>query len=130
MRLYTILEKMISKLGIDWIIESSTIDGWTVEKWHSGKMVQTRYIRNDKIGWYDIPYMAGMAVSHKDYTFPVPFINTPVVLASATGGTGIGLGTTTHIINNSKVKIHISGSQSYKLDGVFDISIIAIGKWK
>ena len=130
MRLYTILEKMISKLGIDWIIESSTIDGWTVEKWHSGKMVQTRYIRNDKIGWYDIPYMAGMAVSHKDYTFPVPFINTPVVLASATGGTGIGLGTTTHIINNSKVKIHVSGSQSCKPDGAYDISIIAIGKWK
>lgn len=129
MRLYTILEKIISKLGIDWVIESSSIDGWTVEKWHSGKMMQTRRIGNDKIGWTDIPYMTGMAVSYKTYTFPQSFINAPVVLASATGNVGIGVGTTTHV-SNKGVGLHVTGSQSCKPAGAFDISIIAIGKYK
>lgn len=129
MRLYEILEKIISKLGIDWIVESKIIDGWTVEKWHSGKMVQTLYRATDNVGWADIPYMTGMAVSHKTYTFPQHFIGVPVVSASVTGGSGIGIGVTTHPTTND-VQLHVSGSQSCKAAGAKDIAIIAIGKWK
>lgn len=129
MRLYEILEKIISKLGIDWIVESKIIDGWTVEKWHSGKMVQTLYRATDNVGWADIPYMTGMAVSHKTYTFPQHFIGVPVVSASVTGGSGIGIGVTTHPTTND-VQLHVSGSQSCKATGAKDIAIIAIGKWK
>lgn len=129
MRLYEILDKIISKLGIDWIIESSKQDGWTVEKWHSGKMVQTLYKATDNVGWNDIPYITGLVVSHKTYTFPQSFIGTPVVTASVTGGSGIGIGVTTHPTNND-VQLHVSGSQSCKVIGANDISIIAIGKWK
>lgn len=129
MRLYTILEKIISKLGIDWVIESSSIDGWTVEKWHSGKMVQTLYKATDNIGWNDIPYMAGLATSFKAYSFPQSFVGVPVVLASITGGTGVGVGVTTHPTNND-VRVHVSGSQSCKETEARDIAIMAIGKWK
>ncbi len=129
MKLYTILERIIKKLGIDWIIESSTIDGWTVEKWHSGKMVQTLYKATDTAGWNDIPYTSGIVVSHKVYTFQMSFIGTPVVLASVTGGSGIGIGVTTHPTNKD-VQLHVSGSQSCKAAGANDIAIIAIGKWK
>ncbi len=129
MRLYEILEKIIKKLGIDWIIESSTIDGWAVEKWHSGKMVQTLYRSADNAGWNDIPYMSGMAVSHKTYAFPQDFIGTPAVTASVTGGSGIGMGVTTHPTKNN-VQLHVTGSQSCSALGAKDIAIIAIGKWK
>lgn len=129
MSLYDILERIIKKLGIDWIIENSNIGGWTVEKWHSGKMVQTLYKATDNVGWNDIPYLAGMAVSHKTYTFPQHFIGAPVVSASVTGGSGIGIGVTTHPTTND-VQLHVSGSQSCKAAGAKDIAIIAIGKWK
>lgn len=129
MRLYDILEPMANMLNIDHIVERTTKDGWTVEKWHSGKMVQTLYIATDNIGWNDIPYITGMIVSHKTYTFPQHFIRTPVVLASVTGGSGIGIGVTTHPTNND-VQLHVSGSQSCETLGANDISIIAIGKWK
>lgn len=129
MKLYTILERIIKKLGIDWIIESSTIDGWTVEKWHSGKMVQTLYKATDTAGWNDIPYTSGIVVSHKVYTFQMSFIGTPVVLASVTGGSGIGIGVTTHPTNKD-VQLHVSGSQSCKAAEAKDIAIIAIGNWK
>ena len=129
MRLYDILEPMANMLKIDHIVERTTKDGWTVEKWHSGKMVQTLYKATDNIGWADIPYMAGMAVSHKTYTFPQHFIGAPVVSASVTGGSGIGIGVTTHPTTND-VQLHVSGSKSCKALGAKDIAIIAIGKWK
>lgn len=129
MSLYDILERIIKKLGIDWIIENSNIGGWTVEKWHSGKMVQTLFRRADNAGWNDIPYIAGLVVSHKAYAFPQSFIGTPAVLASVTGGTGIGIGVTTHP-SNEKVTLHVTGSQSCTEAGANDIAIMAIGKWK
>lgn len=129
MRLYEILDKTIKKLGIDWIIESSTQDGWTIEKWHSGKMVQTLYKSRDNTGWTDIPYTSGILVSYKGYTFPQSFAGTPTVLASASGGSGIGVGVTTHP-TSTNVNLHVSGSQSCKSTEARDISIIAIGKYR
>ena len=129
MRLYEILDKIIKRLGVDWIIESSNIDGWTVEKRHSGTMVQTLYREADNAGWADIPYIAGLVVSNKTYNFPQSFIGTPAVLASVTGGSGIGIGVTTHPSNKS-VRLHVTGSQSCTAARANDISIMAIGKWK
>ena len=129
MRLFDILEPMANMLNIDHIVERTTKDGWAIEKWHSGKMVQTLYRATDNVGWADIPYMAGMAGSHKTYTFPQHFIGAPVVSASVTGGSGIGIGVTTHPTTND-VQLHVSGSQSCKAAGAKDIAIIAIGKWK
>ena len=129
MSLYEILERIIKRLGIDWVIERNVQDGWTVEKWHSGKMVQTLYKATDNVGWNDIPYMTGLIVSHKTYTFPKHFIGNPVVSASVTGGTGIGVGVTTHPTNND-VQLHVTGSQSCTGSGAKDIAIIAIGKYK
>lgn len=129
MSLYEILERIIKRLGIDWVIERNVQDGWTVEKWHSGKMVQTLYKATDNVGWNDIPYITGLIVSHKIYTFPQHFIGIPVVSASVTGGTGIGVGVTTHPTNND-VQLHVTGSQSCTGSAAKDISIMAIGKWK
>ena len=129
MRIYTILEKIINKLGIDWIIENSNIDGWTVEKWHSGKMVQTLCQSRDNTGWSDLPYLPNTTTSTKTYRFPVSFISIPMVLASVTGGTGIGLGVTTHP-SSTYVQLHVTGSQSCTVSEAKDISIIAIGKYK
>ena len=47
MRLYDILEPMANMLKIDHIVEKNNKDGWAVEKWHSGKMVQTLYKATD-----------------------------------------------------------------------------------
>ena len=96
MRLYDVLEPMANMLNIDHIVKRTTKDGWTVKKWHSGKMVQMRYIEDDKSGWRDVPYISGMVASVKTYTFPQSFITTPIVLASVTGSNGIGVGVTTH----------------------------------
>ena len=131
MRHYTILEKIIKKLGIDWIIESSNINGWTVEKWHSGKMVQRLYKLDDISGWVNAPSsVQGAVFNAKTFKFEVPFTSIPTVLASARVGNGIGYGTTTWPDLNS-VNVHITGSQAMSSDThVRDISIIAIGKWK
>lgn len=129
MRLYDVLEPMANMLNIDHIVEKTTKSGWTIEKWHSGKMVQTLFRRADNAGWNDIPYIAGLVVSHKAYAFPQSFIGTPAVLASVTGGTGIGIGVTTHP-SNEKVTLHVTGSQSCTEAGANDIAITAIGKWK
>ena len=131
MRLYTILEKIISKLGIDWVIESSSIDGWEVEKWHSGKMVQTLYRNADNAGWVKGTSTIQGALFHaKKFEFAVPFTVIPTVLASARVGNGIGYGTTTWP-SARDVNLHITGSQAMSSSApVRDISIIAIGKWK
>ena len=129
MRLYTLLEKMAKRLGKDWIIETSTIDGWTVEKWQSGKMVQRLYTGGETTGWSDIPYLPNIKTSAKTYTFPVPFIDSPMTLASVTGGSGIGIGTTTHPTKNN-VLLHVTGSQSCVANKAYNISILAIGRWK
>ena len=130
MRLYDVLEPMANMLNIDHIVERTTKDGWTIEKWHSGKMVQTLYRAIDTSGgWTDIPYMAGLATSFKAYSFPQSFVGVPVVLASITGGNGVGVGVTTHPTNNN-VRVHVSGSQSCKETEARDIAIMAIGKWK
>lgn len=129
MRLYEILDKIIKRLGIDWVIEISKIDGWTVTKRHSGEMVQTLYREADNTGWNDIPYIAGLVVSNKTYTFPQSFIGNPAVLASATGGSGIGIGVTTHP-TSTNVRLHVTGSQSCTKAGANDVAIMAFGKWK
>lgn len=131
MRLYTLLEKMAKKLGVDWIIETSTIDGWTVEKWQSGKMVQTLYRTNDTSGWVrGTSSVQGALFYAKTFEFALPFTGMPTVLASARVGNGIGYGTTTWPYARS-VNLHITGSQAISSSvPVHDISIIAIGKWK
>lgn len=123
------LEQIAKKLGKDWIIETSTIDGWTVEKWQSGKMVQRLYKGKDLAGWSDVPYMPNAKTSAKTYTFPVPFKDVPMALASATGGSGIGMGVTTHN-SATGTTLHVTGSQSCTANGGYAISILAIGKWK
>lgn len=129
MRIYDPLDKIARILNMDHVVEKTTKNGWTVEKRHSGTMIQTLYRRADNAGWADIPYIAGLVVSHKTYTFPQSFIGTPVVLASVTGGSGIGIGVTTHPANEN-VTLHVTGSQSCTKAGANDISIMAIGKWK
>ncbi|MDD7512792.1 MAG: hypothetical protein PUK14_02760 [Clostridiales bacterium] len=129
MRLYEILDKIISKLGIDWVVERSNINGWAVKKWHSGEMGQVLYRRADNAGWNDIPYITGLVVSTKSYPFPQSFIGAPGVVASVTGGTGIGIGVTTHP-SKEKVTLHVTGSQSCTQAGANDITIIAYGRWK
>lgn len=129
MRLYEILDKIIKRLGVDWVIERSNINGWTVEKRYSGTMVQALYRKADNAGWKDIPYIAGLVVSNKTYTFPQSFIGTPGVLASVTGGSGVGIGVTTHP-TSTDVRLHVTGSQSCTKAGANDITILAYGKWK
>lgn len=131
MRLYTLLEKMAKKLGKDWIIETSTIDGWTVEKWQSGKMVQTLYRTNDTSGWVrGASSVQGALFYTKVFEFALPFTDTPTVIASARVGNGIGYGTTTWP-NSASVNLHITGSQAVSSSvPVRDVSILAIGRWK
>lgn len=131
MRLYEILDKIIKRLGVDWIIESSKQDGWAVEKWHSGKMVQVLYRREDKAGWTNAPSsVQGAVFNAKAFNFAVPFTSKPTVLASARVGNGIGYGTTTWPSLDG-VNLHITGSQVMSSSApVRDISIIAVGKWK
>lgn len=131
MRLYEILDKIINKLGIDWIIESSKQDGWTVEKWHSGKMVQTMYRREDSAGWgKGESSVQGAFFYAKKFDFAVPFTSVPSAVGSARVGNGIGYGTTTWP-SSSNVNLHITGSQAMSSSvPVRDISIIAIGRWK
>ena len=131
MRLYEILDKIINKLGIDWIVESSKQDGWTVEKWHSGKMVQTLYRNEDNAGWTNAPStVQGAIFNAKTFKFAVPFTSVTAVVGSARVGNGIGYGTTTWPGLDS-VNLHITGSQAMSSSApVRDISIIAIGKWK
>lgn len=131
MRLYAILEKIINKLGIDWIIESSTINGWTVEKWHSGKMVQTLYRREDNAGWTKgTSSVQGAFFYAKKFNFAIPFTGNPTVLASARIGNGIGYGTTTWPYTGG-VLLHVTGSVAMSSSApVRDISVIAIGEWK
>lgn len=131
MRLYEILDGIINRLGIDWIIESSKIDGWTVEKRHSGTMVQIRYLREDKAGWTKgESSVKGAFFYAKSYAFAVPFTSVTAVVGSARVGNGIGYGTTTWPGLDS-VNLHITGSQAMSSSApVRDISIIAVGKWK
>ncbi len=131
MRLYEILERIIKRLGIDWVIERNVQDGWTVEKWHSGKMVQTLYRNEDNAGWVKGTSTIQGALFHaKTFKFVVPFTGIPTVLASARVGNGIGYGTTTWP-SARDVNLHITGSQAMSSSApVRDISIIAIGKWK
>lgn len=131
MRLYEILDKIIKRLGVDWIIESSKQDGWAVEKWHSGKMVQILYLEEDKAGWTNAPSsIQGAIFNAKTFKFAVPFTSITAVVGSARVGSGIGYGTTTWPALDS-VNLHITGSQAMSPSvHVRDISIIAIGKWK
>lgn len=131
MRIYEPLEKIARILNIDHIVEKTTKDGWEVEKWHSGKMVQTLYRNEDKAGWVKGTSSIQGALFHaKTFEFAVPFTVIPTVLASARVGNGIGYGTTTWP-SARDVNLHITGSQAMSSSApVRDISIIAIGKWK
>ena len=131
MRLYDVLEPMANMLNIDHIVEKTTKDGWEVEKWHSGKMVQTLYRNEDNTGWTNAPStVQGAIFNAKTFKFAVPFTGIPTVLASARVGNGIGYGTTTWP-SARDVNLHITGSQAMGSGVVVrDVSIMAIGKWK
>ena len=131
MRLYEILDKIIKRLGVDWMIESSNINGWMVEKWHSGKMVQVLYRREDKAGWAKgESTVQGALFYAKKFDFAMPFASVTAAVGSARVGNGIGYGTTTWPSLDG-VNLHITGSQVMSSSApVRDISIIAVGKWK
>ena len=131
MRLYDILDKIARILNMDHVVEKTTKNGWTIEKWHSGKMVQTLYRNEDKAGWVKGTSSIQGALFHaKTFEFAAHFTDIPVVLASARVGNGIGYGTTTWP-SARNVNIHITGSQAMGSGVVVrDVSIMAIGKWK
>lgn len=131
MRIYDPLDKIARILNIDHIVEKTTKDGWTIEKWYSGKMVQWLYRENDKTGWTKgTSSVQGAFFYVKIFTFVLPFTGMPTVLASARVGSGIGYGTTTGT-TATNVVLHVTGSQAMSSSApVKDVSIIAIGKWK
>lgn len=131
MRLYEILDGIINRLGIDWVVERSNINGWAVKKWHSGDMVQILYRGADKAGWAKgESSVQGALFYAKKFDFAMPFTSITAVVGSARVGNGIGYGTTTWPTLDG-VNLHITGSQAMSSSApVRDVSIIAVGKWK
>lgn len=109
----------------DYIIEVGTTNGWTWEKWNSGKYVCRGIFYESRTNYITINNFYGY--HSNDFPYPFEFINTPTVIFNCRLGTGFSIPAGDVQQSKTHARCYGLGTDSGTVDCVWEI--VAIGKW-